>query len=37
MVVLVVILMCDGFHQKSVIVALLMVILLYVATLTKIM
>ena len=36
MAVLVVILMCDGFDQKSVTLTLLMVILLYVAPLTKI-
>ena len=34
--VLVVILMCDGFDQKSVTLTLLMAILLYVAPLTKI-
>ena len=34
--VLVVILMCDGFDQKSVALTLLMAILLYVAPLTKI-
>ena len=35
--VLVVILMCDGFDQRSVTLTLLMAILLYVALLTKIM